>query len=69
MKHAYLDNSSIYINEWVLTNVMAENNRDWNTRPLFIYILACLASALYSTQVHNTAERGSAKLENHAKTR
>lgn len=48
---------------------MDENNRDWNKRPLFIYGLASLASALYSMQVHNTAERGWAKLENHAKTR
>lgn len=69
MKHAYLDNSSIYINEWVLTNVMTENNHDWNTRQLFINVLASLASALHSTQVRNTAERGWAKLENHAKTR
>lgn len=48
---------------------MAENNSDWNKRPLFIYGLASLAPALYSMQVCNMAERGSAKLENHAKTR
>lgn len=46
-----------HTNEWVLMDVLVENNPHLNMTPLFIHHFTCLTSALYDMQVGNMAER------------
>lgn len=67
MKHVFGHLQST--NEWVLMNVVADDNCHLNNKPLFVHGLVCLTSRLYDMQVPNKAERNFSELKADAKTR